>query len=176
MGILRIPKPLLRSRGWIKGIVLIFKKKFLCLKKRLSSLENTQAAVIELTDETDLDRLIGEYEDFLVEQTSVLRSAKAVLKRLMTKNHDTVNPVSATGQASANDRLPKIVIPKFNGDPTKWPSFWDQFTALIVKSTRSAIEKFVYLSSFLEDEAAAVIDGMAMTDANYKNIFLHIQA
>ena len=121
-----------------------FQEEISLFEKRLSSLENTQAAVIELTDETDLDRLIGEYEDFLVEQTSVLRSAKAVLKRLMAKNHDTVNPVSATGQASASARLPKTVIPKFNGDTTKWPSFWDQFSALIDKSTRSAIEKFVY--------------------------------
>ena len=85
----------------------------------------------------------------------------------MSKNNDNVNSVSATGQASA--RLPKIVIPKFNGDPTKWTSFWDQFTALIDKSNRSPIEKFVYLNSFLEDEAAAVIDGMAMTDANYES-------
>ena len=160
------------------------------VEKRLTLLETAQSTLIELTDEDSLESLIISCEDFLVKYTSLLRAAKAVLSPQSGKSDCvTTSEVSATGQTGA--RLPQIVLPKYSGDPTKWPSFWDQFTALIDKSSRSQVEKFVYLNSFLSGEAAAVIDGLALTDANYssakklledrfgrkeKIIFSHIQA
>ena len=62
-----------------------FQEEIALFEKRLSALENSQAAVIELTEETDLENLISDYEHFLVEQTSVLRSAKTTLKSLLSK-------------------------------------------------------------------------------------------
>ena len=158
-------------------------------EKRLTALETTQSVLIELTEEACLDTLITDSEKFLVQNTAVLRAAKAVALTYSEKSDSegACNKVSAQTGA----RLPKIVIPKFSGDPTKWPSFWDQFTALIDRSSRSPIEKFVYLNSFVTGEAAAVIEGLAMTDINYasakkllqerfgrkeKIIFSHIQA
>ena len=30
----------------------------------------------------------------------------------------------------------RLLLPTFSGDVTKWPSFWDQFTAVIVRTYR----------------------------------------
>ena len=154
-------------------------------EKRLVALENCQSTLIELTDEDSLEDLITDCEEFLVNNTAVLRAAREVSKS-DSAHSDNVSPQCATGA-----RLPKIVLPTFSGDPTKWPTFWDQFSALIDKSSRSTIEKFVYLNSFVTGEAAAVIEGMSMTEVNYasakklledrfgrreKIIFSHIQA
>ena len=65
-------------------------------------------------------------------------------------------------------RLPKLSIKKFNGDLTKWMTFWDIFNSSIHSNpTLSNVDKFNYLSSLLESSAAEAIAGLSLTDANY---------
>ena len=62
-------------------------------------------------------------------------------------------------------KLPKLIIPKFSGEITKFRSFWDSFDSAIHKnSTLSAID---YLHAFLEAPAAKAIQGLALSEANY---------
>ena len=65
--------------------------------------------------------------------------------------------------------LPKLEIPKFNGDPTKWQSFFDSFQAAVGKSTNlTDVEKFNYLRRFLEGDALHAVAGFSLTNDNYE--------
>lgn len=66
-------------------------------------------------------------------------------------------------------KLPKLSLRKFNGDVTKWASFWDSFdSAIHSNSNLSSIDKFNYLNSLLESIAAESIAGLNLTAKNYE--------
>ena len=65
-------------------------------------------------------------------------------------------------------KLPKLSIRKFNGDLTRWVTFWDSFSSSIhTKPTLSSVDKFNYLISLLDSAAAEAIAGLTITSANY---------
>ena len=65
-------------------------------------------------------------------------------------------------------RLPKISLPCFNGDILQWQSFWDSYGSTIHKNVNlTDVQRFTYLNSQFEGNAARVIEGFAMTSANY---------
>ena len=65
-------------------------------------------------------------------------------------------------------KLPKLSIKKFNGDLTKWVTFWDSINSSIhTNPVLSSVDKFNYLTSLLESSAAKAIAGLSLTAANY---------
>ena len=65
-------------------------------------------------------------------------------------------------------KLPKIELPKFNGDFTKFCSFWESFQSSVDRNPNlSTIDKFSYLKALLEGSAARSVQGLALTEANY---------
>ena len=65
-------------------------------------------------------------------------------------------------------KLPKLTIPPFNGEPTRWMTFWDSYLSSIDKNTTlSETEKFTYLRSLLQGRALESIAALALTEANY---------
>ena len=76
---------------------------------------------------------------------------------------------SRTYAHGAQVKLPKLVIHNFSRDITCWTTFWDSFESAIDQNTGlSAIGKFNYLKSLLEESAAEAISGLTLTAANYK--------
>ena len=74
-------------------------------------------------------------------------------------------PVS---QNIVRTRLPKLSLPKFRGDVTKWNTFWYSFQVAVHRNEGiSNIDKFNYLNYVLERVAARVIPGLTLTEANY---------
>lgn len=64
--------------------------------------------------------------------------------------------------------LPKIAIPKFNGNYEDWYPFYNTFESMIYTNTRlTDIQRFHYLISSLEDDAAHVIKSLEITPYNY---------
>ena len=81
------------------------------------------------------------------------------------------DPGGATPLSSITPRvkLPKLSIKKFNGDLTKWVTFWDSFDSSIHSNpSLSNVDKFNYLNSFLESTAAESVAGLTLTSANYE--------
>ena len=79
---------------------------------------------------------------------------------------------SQTDSVKSKVRLPKLEISKFGGNPREFRTFQDAFrVAIDDNSNISNIEKFTYLRSYLMGEAEAAINGLAATDANYKEAF-----
>ena len=65
-------------------------------------------------------------------------------------------------------KLPKIAIPKFNGKPTEWQSFWDQFSAAVDSKTNIPdVVKFSYLKGVLSKDVQESIPGLLTTNENY---------
>ena len=67
-------------------------------------------------------------------------------------------------------RLPKLSLPSFSGDPLSWQTFWDSFSAAVDSSpVLSGVQKFNYLRTLLQGEAARAVAGFPLTDANYSH-------
>ncbi|GBM41745.1 hypothetical protein AVEN_173140-1 [Araneus ventricosus] len=65
-------------------------------------------------------------------------------------------------------RLPKLTIPKFNGDSLYWNSFWNSFRVAIHDNTSlSKVETYNYLKSYLSANALRAIEGFLISDENY---------
>lgn len=101
-----------------------------------------------------------------------------------------MNSVSTCSKEKSEAKLPRLELPKFSGELTDWQAFWDRFEALVDQSELPVISKFSYLQSLLKGEALSVIQGLALTNANYtvarkllkarfgrpeKIIFAHVQ-
>ena len=67
-------------------------------------------------------------------------------------------------------RLPQLDLPQFTGNSLFWQSFWDCFEAA-VHSNRSltGVQKLNYLCAQLRGDAARVIAGFQLTNANYEH-------
>ncbi|XP_049871395.1 uncharacterized protein LOC126378075 isoform X2 [Pectinophora gossypiella] len=75
---------------------------------------------------------------------------------------------SCGGQQDLGFRLPVIQISNFDGTYFKWLEFRDTFESLIHNNTRiKPINKFHYLCSYLQGEAARVISNLEVSDKNY---------
>ena len=65
-------------------------------------------------------------------------------------------------------KLPKIDLTKFDGDFTKWTTFWDFFESSVhMNSTLSKVHKFIYLRPLLQSTAADAISGLSLSSVNY---------
>uniref|UniRef100_A0A182YCC5 Uncharacterized protein n=1 Tax=Anopheles stephensi TaxID=30069 RepID=A0A182YCC5_ANOST len=104
------------------------------------------------------------------------RKLKSFLRANQPKEEGAVN--DTTGLASStlafgrphapNLRLPKIELPTFDGDHTKWLSFRDRFLAMIDASPElPSIAKLQYLLSSLKGEAALPFEHTPLTEDNY---------
>ena len=92
---------------------------------------------------------------------------------------DVLNRSGSTASNASNMgiRLPKISLPKFSGDITKFRSFWQCFKCSVDENENlSAVHKMTYLSSSLEGAAYQVVEGMELTEENYAHAIETLQA
>ncbi|XP_045194245.2 uncharacterized protein LOC123549869 [Mercenaria mercenaria] len=77
----------------------------------------------------------------------------------------TANP----SYGSVYHRLPKLELPKFDGDILEWQSFWDSYECAIHNNASlSGVQKFTYLKTSLRNEALQMIAGFSLTNSNYE--------
>ena len=61
------------------------------------------------------------------------------------------------------------MLPKFNGQITKFKSFWDSFDSAVNKNADlSSVDKFNYLHALLEGQTARAIQGLTLSETNYQ--------
>ena len=79
-----------------------------------------------------------------------------------------ISGISNTYSLGTQVKLPKLDLRKFDGDISKWPSFWDAFESSVHSNTKLApVDKFNYLNSLLVNSASEAISGLSLTAANY---------
>ncbi|MCP4479238.1 MAG: DUF1759 domain-containing protein [Planctomycetaceae bacterium] len=73
------------------------------------------------------------------------------------------------GNAETGVRLPKISLPRFNGDVTKFSSFWQSFECSVhLNEAVSTVNKLNYLLTLLEGPAFKAVEGLELTEDNYE--------
>ena len=94
-------------------------------------------------------------------------SSSAIERENTTPTTHMTTPLTSP-QLYNTSRLPKLELPTFSGNPLSWQSFWDSFDAAVNSNpTLSTIHKFNYLKAQLQGDAARVIAGLPLTEANY---------
>ena len=74
-------------------------------------------------------------------------------------------------------KLPRLELSKFNEDIIEWKGFWDQFKSTVQENNNtSAIEKFNYLRTLLEDSTLSAISGLTLSAENYGQALEILQA
>ena len=103
---------------------------------------------------------------------SRLLSATTLSMSPGTASRDSPHPGMLADRSSADHttkvKLPKLSLKRFNGEVTKWSTFWDAFDSSINGNPGlSDIDKFIYLKSLLEGTASEAVSGLKLTAANY---------
>ena len=81
--------------------------------------------------------------------------------------HDSRSEVSNMGKAQV--KIPYINIDPFDGDPVNYPAFIDSFCRIIHENTSlTDIEELYYLGGLLRCKAKATIEGLALSEVNYR--------
>ena len=89
------------------------------------------------------------------------------------KRHKDTKPKEAAARDTTGVKLPKICIKKFCGDPTVWQQFHETFEATVHRNERiSDIEKFSYLKGYLTGAAEKCIEGLSLSNDNYKQAYV----
>lgn len=65
-------------------------------------------------------------------------------------------------------KTPEMSVKDFNGDYTKWSSWWDSFYAMIDKKKIEDVQKMHQMTILLKGEAAWVLAGMPLTSQSYE--------
>lgn len=138
-------------------------------ERRLYILDETQSVVESVIDFSELESDIDSAADFRTERrVNYLKLKERVIETTKTSNSGTASECFGNSDPSSNNtRLPKLELPKFNGDYTSWQTFWEKFEACVDKSSIPDVNKFSYLQSVLGGEAALSIRGLALTSENY---------
>ena len=147
------------------------------LKEKQSILAELNSQVLNATSDADIAEEIEETDKWTIEFKSKLIKLTKQAKR---SSEISLNPnapvfVQSMNQNQSNislsqsfHKLPKISLPKFDGNIIKWQSFWDSFESAVHNNeTLSNVQKFNYLKSQLQHEAVDCIEGLQITNANY---------
>jgi hypothetical protein len=143
------------------------------IDKRLDALEAVQGEYeLSLDDESDIETEIDSAADYREGVRAVrVRASELLLALEDADSEESVASGSALSSGTKDVRvqakLPKLTLPKFGGKVLEWSSFWDQFLAIIDHSEMAEINKFAYLKSLLEGEAADAISGLTLSAGNY---------
>lgn len=122
------------------------------LTGKLKTIEELDQSVLSLCS---VDVIQAEIEDAEKVLERVVDCQKRIQDALQLKSNGHEGhqlQFSSTSGATSNlakAKLPKLVLPKFCGDVTKWTSFWDSFKSVVHENEAiSPVDKFNYLNFF----------------------------
>ena len=147
------------------------------LEKQQREIESLNQAIAQLLEADAIEKEIldrCEFETSLQETISLISSYLSISKESKSSADETMSTFLSvsqheapkiTSKASNKAKLPKLTLPRFAGDPTKWTTFWESFSSAIHSSEElNEVDKFQYLKSLLEGSA-----GLPLTSSNYSH-------
>jgi hypothetical protein len=138
---------------------------------KFGQLKTFDEQLIAQTVTDDLSEAIVEADDYINELNIKIERHRSFAKYLISitkEAHVHQGSNLSTGGAKTKVNLPKLQLPKFDGNYLKWTGFIDAFTSAVDKdSSLENIQKFQYLIAQLIGEAAKTIEGLQLTNANY---------
>ena len=133
-------------------------------RTRLASLNNE---ILRFTDEKSLEEEMAKASSWDEHLFDIAVRTETVVENAKSPIADTSHNLSAASSVSHSVKLPKLEIPKYDGDPLCWQEFWDTFESTVHSSDLPDIEKMKYLRSFLKGDAHRLVSGYRLTNANY---------
>ena len=141
------------------------------LREKQSELKQMNREVIMLIDEEELENDAIQCEEI---EYNIRRTIQNISKELQSMkindNLSNVNNTSCTTPVKAQGmKLSKFNLTFFNGDPLKWTTVIETFTAAVdSQDSLTSIETSTYLKGQLEGPAADYIQGLSLTSKNYE--------
>ena len=135
--------------------------------KRLSALDETQAAVESVITLDELDKDIDEAVIIRDQAKKSRKNASRYLEKIKSSLVDDDSASVSSAHSLKTVKLPRLELPKFSGNVIQWQTFWDKFKAIVDMSDLPDISKFTYLQSLLEGEAKSAIEGLSLTSTHY---------
>ena len=127
--------------------------------KVLADLDNDIMKCCELGD---IERQVQESDAIATKIIKYKARIESVKQPVNTT--ETVRPIVSDSSEAISTvtrpRLPRLTLPIFKGDVTRWTSFWKSFNSAIHSNSQLTIDKFNYLHSLLEGPAAHSIKGL----------------
>lgn len=132
--------------------------------------KNSTATPTTSTDESTLD---NEYDELTDKFQTLSVRIESVISQLSSKNLNNPTDLSTLLERCLNNskneiRLPRIEVPKFNGDMNNWQEFRELFSTMIHENKKiSDVQKIQYLKTHVIDSAAEVIKHFQVNANNY---------
>lgn len=103
----------------------------------------------------------------------LLEQQRTFMEALSNKQNESHIDLTALSQTLPNSesavKLPKINIEPFDGNYNNWPNFFDLYNSTVhSKPNLADVCKFQILKGLLRGHAAELLEGMNITDDNYK--------
>ncbi|XP_053406494.1 uncharacterized protein LOC128559265 [Mercenaria mercenaria] len=147
------------------------------ITNKVENLKSLNEKILEQTEITEIEEELISSEEFSLQIEIQLRqfrefdnfSNQERNNSSSSDQHQTVTFPSACSVHSAQyHRLPKLSLPTFDGNILQWQSFWDSFSTTVhTNPNLSDVQKFNYLRSQVDGDAARTIEGFALTNSNY---------
>ena len=134
-------------------------------------IHNEIIGLIETDDEFKAEEVVRKDTDSFYFKTKALFSE--IFPEGGISQSSPGNSVSVlSNQPSKDVDLPPLSVPTFDGNPRKWPTFYDVYQSLVHQNSKySDIQKFQYLISFLESEPANLLRSIPLMATNYKQAY-----
>ena len=150
----------------------------LSLKEKVKTLQHIDDEIFNLISNDDVEaevinceELRSEIQSLIVKLDAKTEALKSKARNQASSNFSQTSPSSSgLGIASTQNttKLPKLQLPKYEGDPRNWQEWWDAFEIIHNSTTLASVDKFRHLKTLLEGPAAKAISGIQMTNSNYE--------
>jgi len=137
------------------------------MDSKLKLLSELDGRIQDVTPEAKLEEAIVEADEYIEEVNVLIRRLKTACKNSRSNDANATN-TSRQHTSAKRVNLPKLSLPRFAGDFLDWMTFNDAFSAAIASDDNlDDVQKFQYLRSQLDGEAARTIAGLPLSSANY---------
>lgn len=156
----------IKDKGLMSNIELVELNLKLTKFETLSVKFDNLQSVIEVINSESIDAEVDERDSIEHDIISCIAMAKTIINDHNIDHKD--QPQCLHDHSELGIRLPQIQIEKFSGQYFRWLQFHDTYESLIHNNNRrTPIQKFHYLSSYLEGDAARLISNLEVSSANY---------
>ncbi|PFX17050.1 hypothetical protein AWC38_SpisGene18645 [Stylophora pistillata] len=136
----------------------------------MESCSKVREEIIALISDDEVAEEAQKWIDYQRVIDNALDIAQEYISRQAISKADEQTTSSSAEHKQSHLKLPKLELPKFDGDVLKFQNFWDQFEVAIHDNDNvPSVQKFTYLRSVLEGIAYHTIEGFEVTSANYQH-------
>ena len=134
----------------------------------LESCSEVRDEIIALIPDDEIAEEAQKWIDYQTAIDNTLDIAQEYLSKLSSPKVDEQATSGSAECKRSHLKLPKLELPKFDGDVLKFQNFGDLFEAAVHDNDNVPdVQKFTYLRSALEGVAFHTIEGFEVTSANY---------